>query len=93
MADEESKIIDDPQNFCGSLMDQSSIMVDDQIAPSMSFQDIKDNLMTPMGDVSDDEEEEKQQSSPNRIVENENYLDNLTELFKKIKIMGKPISF
>ena len=68
-------------------------MVDDQIAPSMSFHDIKDHLMTPMGDVSDDEEEEKQQSSPNRIVENENYLDNLTELLKKIKIMGKPISF
>ena len=66
-------------------------MVESQIAPS-EHQDIRDHLETPMGNVSDDEEE-KVQSPLMKNLENDNYLDKLTEVLKQIKAMGKPISF
>lgn len=62
---EESKIIEDPQNFCNYSMMESSIMLDSQIAPS-EHQDIQDHLETPMGNVSDEDDDE-------------NYLDKLKE--------------
>ena len=55
-------------------------MVESQIAPS-EHQDIRDHLETPMGNVSD-EEEEKIQSPLMKNLENDNYLDKLTEVLK-----------
>ena len=75
-----SKIIDDPQNFCNYSLLESSIMVESQIAPS-EHQDIRDHLETPMGNVSD-EEEEKEPSPLMKNLENDNYLDKLTEVLK-----------
>ena len=70
-------------------------MIESQIAASEQ-QDIRNHLETPMGNVSDDGPDEEEEKQPALILskfESENYLDNLTELLKKIKIMGKPISF